>query len=457
MLNKPLIANLSKLNQLGHSIPEATVELSKLLGVTFEEARSFKETAIKQGFLTRLSNRAGLELTVKGKNLILTAYKTTNSKTSKATSTVVRRAASSKPLNNTEKTHFVNHYEKLSDTQLVLYHLILATGLGEKTFNYLSFKLVQGVLRIDTYKTQHRLKELENLELIRLEGIQGNHIKLNHSYHLLSQLFPKYCGANRPAFNAKLSELYFNPNSVEIEKLRNYPGREVISPKKTITKNETTSQPILTPLKSATTTTPIHSNPSAGTESTQACTDSVLSVGELRHHTVQNHSSMPEINRAYWDQPSFNMGNPTLSPMMAQSTPSPYPVRRHPLTILIDGDQQSLRNFLKEAQLDRLRSGDSIYLFSVSGAHSKLSLELVQRIEELKENVYFKRVTSEIRRPNTMDQLIMTRLTMLLTVDFNRDFIILSEDKGFAGAITMLNDTYNLRRGQIQLQSIAIL
>lgn len=457
MLNKPLIANLSKLNQLGQSIPEATIELSKLLNVTFEDARSFKDTAIKQGYLTRSSNRAGLELTVKGKNLVLNASKTSNSPTSKTTSTVVRRAASSKPVNNTEKTHFANHYEELSDTQLVLYHLILANGLGERTFNYLSFKLVQGVLRLETHKTQHILKELENLEMIRLEGIQGNHIKLNHSYHLLSQLFPKYCAANNPAFNAKLSELYFNSDATELEKLRNYPGREVKPSKKVVTKKEITPQPTLTPLKPVTTATHHHSNPSVVTESAQACTDSVLSVGELRHHTVQNHSSMPEINRAYWDQPSFNMGNPTLSPMMAQSTPSPYPVRRHPLTILIDGDQQSLRNFLKEAQLDRLRSGDSIYLFSVSGAHSKLSLELVQRIEELKENVYFKRVTSEIRRPNTMDQLIMTRLTMLLTVDFNRDFIILSNDKGFAGAITMLNDTYNLRRGQIQLQSIAIL
>lgn len=136
---------------------------------------------------------------------------------------------------------------------------------------------------------------------------------------------------------------------------------------------------------------------------------------------------------------------------------NPYQARRNPLTILIDGDQQSLRGFMKEAKLDRLRSGDSIYLFSAKGAHSNLSTELVRRIEELKENVYFKRITSEIRCPNTMDHLIVTRLTMLLTADFNRDFIILSEDKGFAGAITMLNDTYNLRRGQIQLQTIAIL
>ena len=443
----------------GRLIPDAAADLSKLMDVTFEEARSMKDSALLRGAIRRrkdeMTGKYFLQLTPKGSSEAL-SYQQLISQTSGAQKpgvAVVRRAASVKPLNSKEKEHFVTQFERLNDAQLAIYHLILANSLGVQNFNYLNFKFLNGVLKIEPAKIQQDLRELEDLGLIRLEGVDGNTIKPNHSYLLLSKLFPEYCKEKDSLLNNRLKDFYFAPHLVEEANLRSYKGRETmvtVSPKevKTLKSSNTLEVEVPRPL-------------------TKSVTDSVLSAGELRHHTVQNHSSMPEIEQAYWEHravtPTYANGGlmsqgihsvpmPAIQPM-----PNPYSAKRNPLTILIDGDQQSLRGFMKEAKLDRLRSGDSIYLFSASGAHSNLSLELVRQIEELKENVYFKRITSEIRRSNTMDHLIIARLTMLLTADFNRDFIILSEDKGFAGAITMLNDTYNLRRGQIQLQTIAIL
>lgn len=456
MNSQKLMLMMLKNEQNSQSTPDSTTELAKLMGVTYEEARAMKEFALSRGTILRVGDaftgKARLQLTEKGRAEGLSYQKRlhqTSTIQKKAGTPLVRRTGlaptnrvQSQPsvLNTNEKNHFISKFEQLNNSQLAFYHLILANSLGSQEFHYLNFKFLNGVLRVLPVKVQQMLRELEELGLIKLEGVDNNIIKPNHSYSLLSKLFPDYCKEKDADLNNYLKELYFAPHLVEESNLRSYEGKEI--------KRSTIQTKVEPPVK-------------------EAVEESVLSAGELRHHTTQHHSSMPEVEQAYWNPQSgypgyLNSGLQSQAypqmprPQMPQPL-NPYPVKRNPLTILIDGDQQSFRGFMKEAKLDRLRSGDSIYLFSAEGAHSNLSMELTRRIEELKENVYFKRITSNIRRANTMDHLIITRLTMLLTADFNRDFIILSEDKGFAGAITMLNDTYNLRRGQIQLQTIAIL
>lgn len=474
MINhQKLTLMILKNEENGKSTPDNTTELAKLMRVTYEEASSMKDLALSRGIVTKVrdasTGKPFLCLTEKGRveggnyQKIMNQASTNQKKVS---TPVVRRAglspanptnktkSSVKALNIHEKEHFMNGFNQLTNSQLAFYHLILANSLGTQTFNYLNFKFLNGVLRVAPTKVQQSLQELEDLGLIKLEGIDNNIVKPNHSYSLLSNLFPDYCKETDVELNNYLKELYFAPHLVEESNLRSLKGDEI--------ECSTDSGEVNLSLNTNGSFDHELSNPTI-----EPITDSVLSVGELRHHTTQNHSSMPEIEQTYWNQQAIYPGylnngiqSQTYPPMARPNIHqplNPYPVKRNPLTILIDGDQQSLKGFMKEAKLDRLRSGDSIYLFSARGAHSNLSTELVHRIEELKENVYFKRITSEIRRPNTMDHLIITRLTMLLTADFNRDFIILSEDKGFAGAITMLNDAYNLRRGQIQLQTIAIL